>query len=169
MTKLLKFRRVDTGFSSYQRDWEEFEQQNNPVALNVLLVLHNSEKIKPAYCKCIYNKRKNQIMLLMINDEAINCYYSAAKGLSELNSLGCWRGKKEGIINGDNDFQNADVLNYLTTEKDPQRISKLKLIINKYNWRGINFPVTPKDWKKFELNNKTVALNVLYIHVIQKQ
>ena len=77
MTKLLKFRRVDTGFSSYQRDWEEFEQQNNSVALNVLLVLHNSEKIKPAYFKWIYNKRKNQIMLLMINDEAINCYYFA--------------------------------------------------------------------------------------------
>ena len=29
LKKLLKFRRVDTDFSSYQRDWEEFEQENN--------------------------------------------------------------------------------------------------------------------------------------------
>ena len=30
---LLKFRRVDTDFSSYQRDWEKFEQENNSIAL----------------------------------------------------------------------------------------------------------------------------------------
>ena len=27
----------------------------------------------------------------------------------------------------------------------------------------MNFSTTSKDWKKFELNNKTIALNVLYI------
>ena len=59
-------------------------------------------------------------------------------------------GKKEAIINGDNDFQNAldDALNYQTIEKDPQRISKLKPYINKYNWEGIDFPAEPKEWKK---------------------
>ena len=43
----------------------------------------------------------------MINDEANNCYYLAVKNLSELNSSGWLRSKKEAIINGDNDFQNA--------------------------------------------------------------
>ena len=48
-------------------------------------------------------------------------------------------GKKEAIINGDNDFQNTldDALNYQTIEKDPQRISKLKPYINRYNWERI--------------------------------
>ena len=101
----------------------------------------------------------------MINDEAKNCYYFAVKNLSELYSLGWLRSKKEAIINGDNDFQNAldDALNYQNIEKDPQRISKLKPYINKYNWEGINFPAGSKEWQKFERNNKTVALNVLYI------
>ena len=65
--------------------------------------------------------------------------------MPELNFLGWLRGKKEEIINGDNDFQNAldDELNYQTTKK-PQRISKLKPYINIYNWKGINFTVTPK-------------------------
>ena len=101
----------------------------------------------------------------MINDEANNCYYFAVKNLSELYSLGWLRSKKEAIINGDNDFQNAldDALNYQNIEKDPQRISKLKPYINKYNWEGIEFPAGPKDWKKFEQNNKTIALNILFV------
>ena len=101
----------------------------------------------------------------MINDEANNCHYFAVKSLSELNSLGWLRGKKEAIINNNNtdnnninndtdnnnnnninnnsnnnnnnnnDFQNTfnGALNYQTIEKDPQRISKLKPYINKYN------------------------------------
>ena len=74
----------------------------------------------------------------MINDEANKCYYFALKNLSELNSLGWLRGKKEAIINGDTNFQNAldDALNYQTIEKHSQRISKLKPYVNKYNWKG---------------------------------
>ena len=87
LKKLLKFRRVDTDFSSYQRDWEEFEQNNTSITLNILFVSYNCEEIKLAY-KSNYNKRKNQVILLMINDEANNCYYFAVKNLSELNSLG---------------------------------------------------------------------------------
>ena len=94
LKKLLKFRRFDTDFSSYQRDWEEFEQENTLTALNILFVSHNSEEIKLAY-KSSYNKHKNQVILLMINDEANNCYYFAAKKFSELNSLGWLRGKKK--------------------------------------------------------------------------
>ena len=164
LMKMLEFIRVDTDFSSYQREWEEFEKNNASIALNILLVSHNSEEVKLAY-KSSYNKRKNQVILLMINDEANNCYYFAVKNLSELNSLGWLRGKKEAIINGDNDFENAlnDALSYKTIEKDPQRISKLKTYIDKYNSKGIEFPAGPEEWIKFERNNKTIALNVLFI------
>ena len=53
-------------------------------------------------------------------------------------------------------------LNYEETKKDPQRITKIKPFINKYNWEGINFPPEKDDWKKFEKNNVTIALNILY-------
>ena len=75
----------------------------------------------------------------MINDEANQCYYFAVKNLSELNSLGWLQGKKEAINNNNNnnnnDFQNAldDALNYQTIKIHPERISKLKPYINKYN------------------------------------
>ena len=35
LKKLLKFRTVDTDFSSYQRDWEKFERENTSIALNI--------------------------------------------------------------------------------------------------------------------------------------
>ena len=109
--------------------------------------------------------RKNHVILLMINDEAKNCYYFAVKNLSELYCLGWLRSKKEAIINGDNCFQNAlnDALNYQNIETNPQRISKIKPYISKYNWEGIEFPAGSKDSKKFEQNNKTIALNVLFV------
>ena len=101
LKKIEKFERVDTDFSSHQREWEEFEQNNTLIALNILFVPHDSEEIKLAY-KSNYNKRKNQVILLMISNEANNYYYFAVKILSELNSSGWLRGKKEAIINKDN-------------------------------------------------------------------
>ena len=44
-----KLNRVDIDCSPYQRDWEEFEQNNTSVALNVLFASYNSEEIKLAY------------------------------------------------------------------------------------------------------------------------
>ena len=93
MKKLLKFKRADTNFSSHQRYWENFEQENNSIAINVLFVSHNSEEIKLAY-KSSYNKRKNQVILLIINDEVNNYYYFAIKNWQELNYLGWLKGKK---------------------------------------------------------------------------
>ena len=104
MKKLLKFRRIDTDFSSYQRDWKEFEQENTSIALNILFVSHNSEEINLTY-KSSYNKSKNQVILLMINDEANNCYYFVVKNLSELNFWGWLRAKKKVITDGDADFK----------------------------------------------------------------
>ena len=125
MKKILKFKRVDTDFSSYQRDWEEFEQNNISIALNILFVSYNSEEIKLAY-KSNYDKCKNQVILLMINIEANNCYYFAVKNLPELYSLSWLGSKKEAIINGDNDLRNAldDTSNNQNIKRDTQRISK---------------------------------------------
>ena len=169
MKKLLKFKRVDIDFSSHQRCWENFEQENNLIAINVLFLSHNSEEIKIAN-KSSYNKRKSQLMLLVINEEANNYYYVAIKSLLELNPLEWLQRKKDAINNNNNNnnnnnsnntnsnannnnendnnnFQNAlnDALNHQTIENNPQRISTLKRYINKYHWEGINFPAGSKE------------------------
>ena len=99
-------------FHHTEENGRNLNKKNASVSLNILFVPHNSDEIKLAY-KSNYNKRKNQKILLMINDEANNCYYFGVKNLSELNSLEWLRGKKEAITNGDNNFKNAlnDALN----------------------------------------------------------
>ena len=37
------------------------------------------------------------------------------------------------------------------------------LYVDQYNWKDIEFPSCSKDWIKFEQNNKTNALNILYV------
>ena len=77
-----------------------------------------------------------------------------------------WLKDKKSTINPKNKddkyFQYAVtvVLSLDKIKKDPQRISKIKPFIDKYNWEDINFPSTSKDWKKFESNNE-VPLTIL--------
>ena len=54
-------------------------------------------------------------------------------------------------------------LNYQNINHNLERISKLKPFINNYNWKDIEFPLESKDWRKFECNNKAIALNILYV------
>ena len=55
------------------------------------------------------------------------------------------------------------MLNHKEIEKHAERITKIKLFINRYKWEGINFPSENNNWKKIEKNNLTIALNVLYV------
>ena len=40
---------------------------------------------------------------------------------------------------------------------------KIKPFVDQYNRKELDFPPRSKDWKKFELNNKSVALNILLV------
>ena len=47
-------------------------------------------------------------------------------------------------------------------KQTPQRITKIRPLINQYHWKETNFPAERKDWKKFE-TNKTVTFNILFL------
>ena len=98
---------------------------------------------------------------------------SPKKGGSNVNSSE-WLKNKKATINPKNNYNNCFqyvltiAFNYLNIKKDPQRISKIKpFIIDQYNWKEIDFPSKQKDWKNFELNNKTIAL-CLYHTILKK-
>ena len=80
-----------------------------------------------------------------------------------------WIKDKKSTINPKNNdyksFQYAVTvaLNRDKIRKDPQRVSKIKPFIDQCNWNDIDFPSTGKDWKKIELNNESIALNILYV------
>ena len=90
------------------------------------------------------------------------------KGGSYIESSKWLKDKKCCINQKNNDnkcFQYAATLalNINSIDKHPQRISKIKPFIDNYNWKDINIPAAKKDWNKFEINNKNVALNILYV------
>ena len=91
---------------------------------------------------------------------------SLDRGVSHIDSPE-WIKNKKATINPKNKkddkcFQYAltVALNHEKIKDHPERISK---IIDHYNWNEIDFPSTGKDWKKFESNNKSIALNILYV------
>ena len=104
---------------SHSKDWKKFESNNKSIALNILHVPHNTEKIRYAY-KSKYNlKRKNQVILLTITDGK-KWHYLAVKCLSAL-----FRGitsKHEGDFYCLNCFQSYTTENKLKKHKKYARI-----------------------------------------------
>ena len=80
-----------------------------------------------------------------------------------------WMKNKKATINPKNKdnecfkYAITIALNHNEINNHPERISNLKPFIDKYNWKDIEFPSSSKDWKKFEQNNKTIILNILYV------
>lgn len=54
-------------------------------------------------------------------------------------------------------------LNHEKIGKNPQRIENIEPYINQCSWKVINFHAGSKDWKKFEINKKTIALIALLL------
>ena len=81
-----------------------------------------------------------------------------------------WIKNKKCTINPQNNdnkcflYSIAFSLNYQNIKNSPERISKIKPFINSLNWDNINFPPKEQDYKNFEMNNKSTALNVLHTH-----
>ena len=89
------------------------------------------------------------------------------RGGSDIDSPKWLRDKKSTINPKNNDDKCCQyavtlALNLDNIDNHSERISKIKPFINQYHWKDIDFPLTNKDWKKFELNNE-VVLNILYI------
>ena len=125
MKTYLKKLNRDKDSSSQQRDWENFEQNNESIALNVLFASQNSTEITLVYKSDHNLEQENKMLLLMINnDDDDEKYYFAVKSKLELYSSELLRSKKESIANEDSCFQNVpnDSLDYQRIKKDPQKI-----------------------------------------------
>ena len=93
---------------------------------------------------------------------------SLSRGGSYIHSPKWLKDKKATINPKNNDdkcFQYAITvaLNHEQIKKNPQKVSNIKPFFDQYNWKEIDFPPYIKDWKKFESNNKSIALNSLYV------
>ena len=89
--------------------------------------------------------------------------------MKQMKLLKKWIKNKKATIkpknNDDKCFQYAltVALNYQNIKSHPERISNIKSFIDQYDWKEIDFPAQQKNWKKFKLNDKLIALNVLFV------
>ena len=93
---------------------------------------------------------------------------SISKGGSYIDFPKWLKDKRSTVNQKNNDFKcfqyaTTLALNFDKVDNHPERVAKVKSFINNYNWTDINFPATRKDWNKFEVNNKSIALNMLYV------
>ena len=78
-----------------------------------------------------------------------------------------WLKKKKATQNPKNTYNKCFqyvvtvALNYEEIDSHAERVSNIKAFINKHNWKGIKTPSKIDDWKTFEINNLTIALNIL--------
>ena len=81
-----------------------------------------------------------------------------------------WLKNKKATINPKN--MNRDIcfqyaltvaLNYGKIKNHSERTKNIEPFIDQYNWDEINFPSDQKDWKECESNNRSIAVNVLYV------
>ena len=109
----------DIDFPAHSKDSKTFESNNESIALNLLHVPHNTEKIRHAY-KSKYNlNQKNKVTLLMITDGE-KWHYLAVKSFSAL-----FRGitsKHHGDFYCLNCFQSYTIENKLKKHKKYVRI-----------------------------------------------
>ena len=83
-----------------------------------------------------------------------------------------WIENKHAVLNPKNErddecFKWAVIaaLHHEDIGNDPQRISKLKPFVSRYNWDGIKFPATTNLISKFEKQNPDITVNVLFLHL----
>ena len=81
-----------------------------------------------------------------------------------------WLRNKGATINPQNCYDNkcfqystTASLNHQNIENHLETISNPKPFIDQYNWEAIEFPSHSINQKKFEQNNKTIALIVLFV------
>ena len=66
--KCVQYNWKDIDIPSHKKDWEKFELNNKSIALNVLYIPYNTEKIRHAYKSNYDKERENQVILSMITD-----------------------------------------------------------------------------------------------------
>ena len=94
-------------FPAGPKDWKKFERNNKTIALNILFIPHNTKIVRVVYRSEHNNKRKKQVILLMITDGK-KWHYLAVSNLSAL-----FEGKSS---NHHGDFYCLNCFNSCTTK-----------------------------------------------------
>ena len=131
-------------FPSHKENWKKFETNNKSIALTILFVPYNTEKIRLAY-KSKYNfKSKNQVILLMITDGK-KWHYPAVKSLSAL-----FRGITS---NNNGDFY---CLNCFQAYRTENKLKKHEKVWNHHDYCSVEMPNEDNKILKYNYGERSL-------------
>ena len=135
----------DIDFPSTSKDWKKFEL-NNKIALNILYVPHNTEKIEIAYKSKHNLTREKQVILLMISNGETS-HYLIVKNLSRL---------LRGITsNHDGDFY---CLNCFHLYRTKNKLEAHKKIFENRDYCHVEMPTKDNNTIKYNQGEKSINL-----------
>ena len=138
-------------FPSQGKDWKKIDSNNKSIALNILYVPHNTEKIRHAY-KSEYNlTRENQVIILIITDGE-KWHYLAVKRLPAL-----FRG-----VTGNNhgDFYCLNCFQLYTTEN---KLKKHKKVCENQDYCYVEMPEEYNKILKHNEGEKSMKIPFIII------
>ena len=136
-------------FPSTGKDWKKFESNNKSIALNILYVPHNTEKICHAYNSKYNLTPENQVILLMITDGK-KWHYVAVTSLSKL---------LRGITSNHNgDFYCLDCFRAYTTEN---KLESHKKVCENHDYCCVEMP--NEDNKILKYSHREKCMKALFI------
>ena len=135
----------DIDFPSTSKDWKKFEL-NNEVALNILYVPHNTNKIEIAYKPKHNLTREKQIILLMISNGE-NCHYLVVKSLS---------GLLKGITS--NHKEDFYCLNCFHSYRTKNKLESHEKICENRDYRRIEMPTKDSNVIEYNHGEKSIKL-----------
>ena len=136
-------------FPSEQKDWKKFELNNKTIALSILFVLYNTEKIRLAYKSTHNFMRKNQVNLLVITDGK-RWHYLAVKSLPAL--------LRRITLNHDIDFY---CLNRFHSYSTKNKLKRHERVCNDHDYCYVEMP--NEDNKILKNNHGEKSLNTPFM------
>ena len=134
---------------SHSKGWKKFQQSYKTIALNILFVPHNTEKIRLAYKSKHNFERESQAIPLMITDGK-KWHYLAVKSLSTL-----FRGKAS---NHNGDFYCLNCFHSYSTEN---KLKKHERVCNDHDYCHVEIP--NEDTKIIKYNRGEKSLKALFV------
>ena len=136
-------------FPSNQKDWKKFESKNKEIALHILYVSHNTEKIRHTY-KSKYNLYHENHVILLVITHGKKWHYLAVKSFPAL-LIGI-TSKHEG------DFY---CLNYFQSNTAENKLKKHKRVCENHNYCCVEIP--EQDNKILKYNHGEKYMKVPFI------
>ena len=145
---------------------------------NIKIMINNgADQVAKELFDSLNNRYQNNLESMKGSDFVFDCVHFLYHKCHEINpNLGGsymdssdWIKHKKATINSINKKDNkwfqyavTVALNHEEIRRHSEKIIKIKSFLNEYDWEGMNFPSERDDWKKFEKNKITIALDVFY-------